>query len=87
MRSRPQAQALESNDLDFLQGCFDLVVARNILDRKSKLADQVASLLVETYGRGIRDRMELIWVAELAIAAHRRSIAVDRPFQRSGERS
>lgn len=68
MRARPGAQALAEDDLELLQYCFDIIVARNQIDRASDAANVAAKSLFDAYAAGIGDREELIRIGEAALA-------------------
>lgn len=64
MRGRPGTQAIDGADLLLLQRCFDAIIARNQIDRKSAVGDLAAKSLLNAFAAGVRDREELIRIGE-----------------------
>ena len=71
MKNREGARYLGPESLALLQECFDTLLARNDLNRDSEDANIIAATLIEAFGRGVSDRLELIRLADIWPAARR----------------
>ena len=66
MWSRREAQAFRPDEVRLLQECFDVIVAKHFLESRSERSEEIASALILAFKRGVRDRDELIRLADLA---------------------
>ena len=65
MWSRREAQAFRPDEVRLLQECFDVIVATHFLDSRSERSEEIAIALILAFKRGVRDRDELIRLADL----------------------
>ena len=66
MWSRREAQAFRPDEIRLLQECFDVIVAKHFLESRSERAEEIASALILAFKRGIRDRDDLIRLADVS---------------------
>lgn len=66
MKGRNGAQCLSSSELDFLQGCFNTLLASNQLRRDSEEANLIAAALFKAYARGVTDKRQLMRLADIS---------------------
>ena len=65
MRGRKEVEGFSPWDLNNLQECFETVLAARHLAKGSEEAENIASALIIAYQKGVRDRDELIRLADL----------------------
>jgi hypothetical protein len=65
MKGQEEARCFSSEELDFLQGCFNKLLASNQLRRDSEEATAIAAALFEAFRRGVTDKRELMRLADI----------------------
>jgi hypothetical protein len=65
MRSYPEARALDPEAIELLQECFDALQETLRFKRPSEEADDVARALVLAWQRGVRNKTDLMMLAEV----------------------
>jgi hypothetical protein len=65
MRTRADKQALEPEEIAFLEVCYNAIIARRKLTPDTANAEDIARALIIAYQRGVRDQAELIRLADI----------------------
>ena len=65
MKHRERANSFNSEELTLLQACFDDILVRRGIDRKSQDADYIAGALFGAFERGVTEKHELIRLADI----------------------
>lgn len=66
MWSRREAQAFRPDEIRLLQQCYDMIVARHFLESRPERSEEIASALILAFKRGVRDRDDLIRLADVS---------------------
>ena len=66
MWSRREAQAFRPEEVRLLQECYDAIVLKHELGSRPERSEEIANALILAFKRGVRDRDELIRLADVS---------------------